>query len=78
MGGDPPPADPAQMTEQHFPAILNALRDQRDDALESLASSHSFGFHLLRPGGYLLGSVDPSLGLSAYALPVIPLFLKGE
>jgi hypothetical protein len=33
MGGDPPPADPAQMTEQYFAAILKALRDQRDGAL---------------------------------------------
>jgi hypothetical protein len=32
MGGDPPPADPAQMTEQYFAAILKALRDQRDGA----------------------------------------------
>jgi hypothetical protein len=40
MGGDPPPADPAQMTEEYFPAILKALRDQRDGALR-------VGLHLI-------------------------------
>jgi hypothetical protein len=46
MGGDPPPADPAQMTDQYFPAILKALRDQRDGALRVvlhlIASDFSF------------------------------------
>jgi hypothetical protein len=44
--GDPPPADPAQMTEQYFAAILKALRDHRDGALKVvlhlIASDFSF------------------------------------
>jgi hypothetical protein len=40
MGGDPPPAVPAQMTEEYFPDILKALRDHRDGALR-------VGLHLI-------------------------------